>query len=157
MDFIYNIPFLAGVLGWFVAEILKMLVKGIRYNDWKSISWKDLFSSGGMPSSHSAAVCALTTAIFLTDGPLSSTFAIGAVLSAIVMYDASGVRHETGKQGKTLNMIIVDLFSSDPRYSDKAFKELVGHTKMQVLIGALVGIGIGVACYFGFGYLFAHL
>ena len=88
---------------------------------------------------------------------LSGTAANSPVLSAIVMYDASGVRHETGKQGKTLNMIIVDLFSSDPRYSDKAFKELVGHTKMQVLIGALVGIGIGVACYFGFGYLFTHL
>lgn len=157
MSIFHNIPLLAGAIGWFVAEILKMIVKAIRTKSLKGISLKDLFSSGGMPSSHSAAVCALTTAIFLVDSPASPSFAVAAVLSAIVMYDASGVRHETGKQGKTLNMIIRDLFSTDPRYADNAFKELVGHTKLQVLIGALVGVGIGIASYYGFTYLFAGL
>lgn len=157
MSVLRNIPLLAGILGWFMAEVLKMIVKAVRHKSLKGISWKDLFSSGGMPSSHSGAVCALTAALFLVEGPLSPSFAIAAVLSAIVMYDASGVRHETGKQGKTLNMIILDLFSTDPRYADKAFKELVGHTKLQVFVGGLVGICVGVASYYGFTYLFSIL
>ena len=101
MGFLKNIALWAGGLGWFVAEILKMLIKCIRNKSFKGLSWKDLFSSGGMPSSHSAAVTALSAAIFLADGPASASFAIAVILSAIVMYDASGVRHETGKQGKT--------------------------------------------------------
>ena len=157
MGFLKNIALWAGGLGWFVAEILKMLIKCIRNKSFKGMSWKDLFSSGGMPSSHSAAVTALSAAIFLADGPTSASFAIAVILSAIVMYDASGVRHETGKQGKTLNMIICDLFSSDPRYADNAFKEFVGHTKIQVLMGAFVGIGVGIATHYGLTWLFSVL
>ena len=77
MSVLRNIPLLAGALGWFVAEVLKMIVKAIRRKSLKGISWKDLFSSGGMPSSHSGAVCALTAALFMVEGPLSPSFADG--------------------------------------------------------------------------------
>ena len=151
---LHNHVLFAALIGWFLAPGLKIPIHYLVEKEW---DWHRFHGSGGMPSSHSAAMCALTTAIFLVDSPASPAFAVAAVLSAIVMYDASGVRHETGKQGKTLNMIIRDLFSTDPRYADNAFKELVGHTKLQVLIGALVGVGTGIASYYGFTYLFAGL
>lgn len=157
MSVFHNIPLIAGAMGWFVAEIIKMIIKLARTKDLKNLSWRDLFSSGGMPSSHTGAVCGLASAMCLTEGAASPAFAVAVVLAAIVMYDASGVRRETGEQGKTLNMIIRDLFSSDPRYADSAFKELVGHTKMQVLMGAIVGIGVGIGVYFGMTYLFSVL
>ena len=111
-----------------------------------------MVGSGGMPSSHSATVCALTNSAALRNGVESSTFAISFVLAAVVMYDAIGVRQETGKQAKLLNMIMEqDFFKLDNEQFQKRLKEFVGHTPLQVLAGGVLGILIAVAVHGFYG------
>ena len=143
-DLFGNAILISASLGWFSAEIIKIFFKCIRLKSLKGLKFSDLFASGGMPSSHSAAVCALSAAIAYVHGISSPLFAISATFSAIVMYDAGGVRKEAGEQAKALNMIMRDMFSGNPEYSNNAFKELIGHTKSQVFVGALLGIGVGL-------------
>ena len=98
-----------------------------------------------MPSSHSSTVCALVTAAAYTYGLGSAEFAVSFVLAAVVMYDAMGVRRETGKQAKLLNMIMEQqFFTFDNELFQKRLKEFVGHTPLQVAAGAVLGIVIAV-------------
>ena len=133
---------ISAVLGWFFAELIKIIINCFQARSLKNIKFSNLFASGGMPSSHSAAVCALSTAIAIMHGVCSPYFAIAATFSGIIMYDAGGVRKEAGEQAKALNMIMRDLFSGNSDYTHKAFKELIGHTKTQVFVGALLGIAV---------------
>lgn len=128
----------ASVLGWLVAQLLKT---GIYMYLNKSFVPERLVGSGGMPSSHSATVCALSTAAGIQYGLDSFPFAVCTILAIIVMYDALGVRRETGIQAKVLNEMI-DLFESMNKElsTDEKLKELVGHTPLQVLMGAILGI-----------------
>lgn len=130
----------SSVLGWVVAQILKTLIDlGLN----RSFSAERLVGSGGMPSSHSSTVCALTVSVALCCGVSSAEFAISFILAAVVMYDAIGVRQETGKQAKLLNMILEqDLFKLDNQEFQKKLKEFVGHTPLQVFCGAVLGISI---------------
>ena len=97
--------------------------------------------SGGMPSSHSATVCGLTVASGLCYGVDSFQFAISFILAAVVMYDAIGVRQETGKQAKLLNLIMEqDWFNLNNQEIQQRLKEFVGHTPLQVAAGAALGI-----------------
>ena len=149
MELFHNIPLIAGMIGWFGAEIVKIVINCIRGRTVKYITWKGLFASGGMPSSHAASMCALSAAIAFAPnggGFGSPAFAVSVLVSAIVMYDASGVRKEAGEQAKALNLIMRDVFSTNPEYSNRAFKELIGHTKAQVFVGAVFGIAVGVLC-----------
>jgi acid phosphatase family membrane protein YuiD len=98
-----------------------------------------LARSGGMPSSHSAMVTSLVTVTGLRQGFDSEIFAVAVVLAMIVMYDASGVRQAAGQQAKVLNQILRELFSGQP-VSEKELKELIGHTPVEVLVGAGIGI-----------------
>ena len=98
-----------------------------------------LFSTGGMPSSHSALVTSLATATGLQFGFGSGYFAISSVLALIVMYDARGVRQESGQHARILNQILRELFSGHA-ISERELKELLGHTTIEVFVGALVGI-----------------
>ena len=138
----------SAIVGWTVAQVLKTLIEC-----WmnRSFSPERLVGSGGMPSSHSATVCALTISAALRNGVESSTFAISFVLAAVVMYDAIGVRQEPGKQAKLLNMIMEqDFFKLDNEQFQKRLKEFVGHTPLQVLAGAVLGIIIAALvhrCY----------
>ena len=112
------------------------------------------FGTGGMPSSHSAAVCALATACGLRHGLGSTYFAIAAILAIIVMHDATGVRLETGKQAASIISIaevLNDYFSErDEKIKTDKLKVLVGHTPLQVLCGALLGLAVAVIYYFLF-------
>ncbi len=129
---------ISAVVGWTVAQVLKTIIE-IALN--KNFSAERLVGSGGMPSSHSATVCGLTTSAVLCYGVESFQFAFCFVLSAVVMYDAIGVRQETGKQAKLLNMIMEqDLFKMNNEQFQKQLKELVGHTPLQVMAGAILGI-----------------
>ena len=111
----------------------------------KNFSAERLVGSGGMPSSHSATVCALTTSAGIRYGVESFEFAICFILASVVMYDAIGVRQETGKQAKLLNLIMEqDLFHLDNEHFQKKLKELVGHTPLQVLAGAVLGILVAI-------------
>lgn len=95
--------------------------------------------SGGMPSSHSAMVTSLASAIGYKHGLSSPTFALSVIFAVIVMYDATGVRQAAGKQAKVLNQILRELFSGQP-VSEEELKELIGHTPVEVFVGAALGI-----------------
>ncbi len=136
-DIISNLPLVAAFLAWFIAQIIKLFFDLIQN---KRIKLSLLVSSGGMPSSHTSSVCALTTVIGIQNGVASQLFAIAFVFSIIVMYDAMGVRRETGKHSEILNNLINDILDYKPEYFQKNLKELVGHTPFQVLCGAILGV-----------------
>jgi acid phosphatase family membrane protein YuiD len=98
-----------------------------------------LSRSGGMPSSHTAMVVSLATVLGIEYGLDGPYFAIGVVLAVIVMYDATGVRQQSGKHAKVLNQILRELFSGQP-ISEEELKELLGHTGFEVLVGALLAV-----------------
>ena len=125
------------VAAWFVAQALKIPTYWLVE---KRLDWRRFFGSGGMPSSHSAFVISLAIMVGATEGFHTAAFAIAVVLAAIVMYDASGVRHETGVQGQVLNEIIQKVFVDGQPTTDVELKELVGHTKVEVAGGFLVGV-----------------
>ena len=145
--FFGNYWLMSAVVAWLMAQIIKIFT-GLYQNDGKKTLSKILFSTGGMPSSHSASMLALTVALGLRGGFGSAQFAIAAVVSIIVMIDASGVRYETGKQAVFLNKIAKEIFSGKPELVNVAFKEFVGHTPFQVFMGALLGIAIAVVYSF---------
>lgn len=149
MDFLHNYVFWSAVLGWFSAQIIKTVIDLI-YK--KKMSFKTiLFSSGGMPSSHSSTVVGLCMACAIQEGMGSAAFAMTAVLAIIVMIDASGVRYETGEQAKILNKITKELFSGNPELMNTGLKELVGHTPFQVAMGAILGVAVAVVMAFVMG------
>lgn len=141
-DLVHNGIFMSAIIGWLVAQILKTIIHMILN---KKFVAERMVGGGGMPSSHSATVCALATATGIHFGGGSFEFALAAILAVVVMYDAMGVRQETGKQGKVLNEMM-EIFTQMGKDIDaeKAFKEFVGHTPLQVLMGALLGILIAV-------------
>lgn len=142
-DFCTNYVLIAGGTAWVVAQILKCVTGVFKLKKFTVLEL--LFGTGGMPSSHSAAVCALATAAAIKHGVGSTYFAIAMILAIIVMRDAMGLRREVGKHAKTLNTIFAEFIKSDKHPEDfkKTHKELVGHTPLQVFAG--VGTGIIVA------------
>ncbi len=117
-----------------VAQLIKVAIETIRR---RTLRLQVFFETGGMPSSHSALVSALATGVGMTQGWDSSLFAIACVFAVIVMYDATGIRRAAGQQAQVLNQIVVEVFENAP---PDPLKELLGHTPVQVLVGAIVGI-----------------
>jgi acid phosphatase family membrane protein YuiD len=103
------------------------------------LDWRVFSRAGGMPSSHTALVCSLATVLAIQYGLDSPFFAISAVLAFIVMYDATGVRQQSGKHARILNQIMRELFSGQP-ISEEELKELLGHTAFEVLMGLVVSV-----------------
>ncbi len=137
-----NRIFISAALGWFVAQVLKTL---IHMFITKQFVMERMVGSGGMPSSHSATVCGLATAVGIRYGGGSYEFAMAAILAIVVMHDAMGVRMETGRQGKVLNEMLEVFTNMGKQISAEArLKEFVGHTPLQVLMGAILGIIIAV-------------
>ena len=137
-----NQVLISAVLGWTVAQFLKTVIDMVLN---RSFNPERIFGSGGMPSSHSATVCALTTASGMKYGVGSFEFAVSFVLAMIVMYDAMGVRRETGKQAKLLNSVFFEnILNLDGVFLQEKLKEYVGHTPLQVVAGAILGILIAV-------------
>ena len=108
-----------------------------------------MWGAGGMPSAHSATVCAMVVATGRYCGTHSTLFAIALIVSIIVMYDAMGVRRETGEQAKVLNHLLNEWIDQESEIlsflGHKRLKEMVGHTPIQVLTGAVFGAAIGFA------------
>ena len=141
-DLLHNQIFLAAVLGWLVAQVLKTIIHMVVNRQFVA---ERMVGGGGMPSSHSATVCALATATGMKYGGGSFEFAVTVMLAIIVMYDAMGVRRETGIQGRVLNEMLEIFTNMGKEISAEAkLKELVGHTPLQVLMGAILGIVIAV-------------
>ena len=139
-DFIGNRVIQAAVLAWAIAQAIKVVLTLVINRRFDS---SRVLGSGGMPSSHSAMVCAMVTAIGLHEGVGSSIFALAVCFAGVVMYDAAGVRRSTGKNAAVINRLIEDLAKDGFTFSEERLKELVGHTPIQVLAGALLGILVG--------------
>lgn len=138
-----NKELICAASGWFAAQLIKAIICLVMNH---SLPLNVVFGSGGMPSSHSATVCALSAAVAFDCGLASPIFGVSCILAFIVMYDAMGVRRETGDQGKAINDIL-RIFEDmgKPISPEKKFKELVGHTPLQVVCGAVLGIAVGCA------------
>ena len=137
-ELLNNKILISSISGWVVAQVLKTIIHTFFT---KKIVVERLVGGGGMPSSHSATVCALSTATYIQYGVGSFEFAVTAILSLIVMYDAVGVRQEAGKQAKILNdMIEIFLHMGKDMDTEEQLKEFVGHTPLQVFVGGVLGI-----------------
>ena len=128
------------IISWVTAQVLKVIIYYI-LNRRLDIHY--LISSGGMPSSHSSVVCTCAAAVGFIQGWSSVAFAVTVVLAFIVMYDAANVRKAAGEQAKILNYIMEHWKEMRPEFLSKELKELLGHTPVQVLVGAVLGIAIG--------------
>ncbi|MBQ4161160.1 MAG: divergent PAP2 family protein [Clostridia bacterium] len=132
------------LLGWFVAQLLKVITVLIRD---KRFDVRRFVGSGGMPSSHSSFVMALATFIGLAQGFDSAMFALSMVFAFVVMYDAAGVRRAAGKQAAVLNQMI-EHWDDAPEIQGERLKELLGHTPYEVLAGAILGIVLAIFMYY---------
>ena len=130
----------AALAGWCAAQVIKMLRSLITSH---KLDFGYMVSSGGMPSAHSALVTSMATAVARVDGLGSPIFAVAAVFAGIVMYDAAGVRLAVSMQARVLNHMIDDFFH-ERGLQAKRLRELIGHTPREVLVGACVGIIIGL-------------
>lgn len=127
------------------AQLLKVLLILLIDRRWRPAAFME---TGGMPSSHSAMVAALSTGVALSEGVGSPLFAISAVFALIVMYDATGVRHSSGVQARLLNELIQELGAVVREgFAPKPVRVLLGHTYLEMLAGLLLGIGIGFLAF----------
>ncbi len=137
-EIITNKALVIPVSVWAISQLIKLSVTLARE---KRFDWWFLFRSGGMPSSHTALVCALATAVAMMWGLNSVAFAITAILAMVVMYDAAGVRQAVSRQSIILNRIVKELREKRPRDEvERDLREFIGHTQFQVLGGAILGV-----------------
>lgn len=142
-DFFTNYWIISAIGAWFTAQIIKIFTGVFRQRKFSIRAM--LFGTGGMPSSHTASVCALCTAFAVKDGFASPCFAISALLCIVVITDAVGVRRETGKQSQALNTLLGRVFTEkDKTQLPDHFRELIGHTPLQVACGAILGVAVAL-------------
>ncbi|XP_074321852.1 uncharacterized protein LOC141659031 [Apium graveolens] len=132
-----NYVLISALLAFALAQFSKLFTSWYKEKRW---DLKQLVGSGGMPSSHSATVSALAAAVGYHDGTGGSLFAVALVLACVVMYDATGVRLQAGRQAEVLNQIVYELPSEHPLAESRPLHELLGHTPPQVIAGGLLGI-----------------
>lgn len=125
---------------WFFIQLFKLIYDLVTT---KQFNFKRILGAGGMPSSHSAVVTSLATMIGISEGIDSPIFALAVIFAFIVMYDAAGVRRAAGKQAKILNEIVNTPGLSGLEVSGK-LQEALGHTPIQVFVGAIIGIAVGL-------------
>jgi acid phosphatase family membrane protein YuiD len=135
--------FWAGILGWIVAQSIKMLCS---FLENRRLDFSYMVSTGGMPSAHSAMASSLATSIGLCEGFGTSIFALGCAFAIVVMFDAQSVRKAAGEQAALLNQIVDELLH-EHHLSEKKLKELLGHTRVEVLMGMLTGIATAFASF----------
>lgn len=131
----------ATFIAWFIAQFLKVII--VLITD-KKIDFSRFVGAGGMPSSHSSTVCALSVCVARMHGVASTEFAICFVFSLVVMYDATGVRRAAGQQAAILNKMITNWHTEDDDFLEIKLKELLGHTPVQVIFGSVIGIIVGL-------------
>jgi len=135
-----NRVLITALCGWLFAQLIKLIIDLIRTH---RVNLRYLASAGGMPSSHSAFVTSLATAVGREDGFGSSLFAICFVFGSVVMYDAAGVRQAVSIQARILNRMLDELFTQHA-FSERRLRELLGHTPLEVFAGFLLGLVVGV-------------
>ena len=148
---VYNYVLAAGVVSWFIAQIIKTILNFIKFDKFHA---ERLIGAGGMPSSHTAMVVSAVTAVGRTEGVGSTVFAVMFLLAAIVIYDAMGVRRAAGMHAKEINNIkklIPDLINSSvsaikdgKKVKVKELQEYLGHTPLEVIGGAILGFAVAL-------------
>jgi len=131
---------LAPLVAWTIAQAAKVLLTSFRQ---RGLNLRVLAETGGMPSSHSAIVMGLTTAVGKYAGITSAPFAIALIFTFVVMYDAAGLRRAAGRQAEVLNRLVEDLVHMRG-VQEMRLRELLGHTPMEVIVGAAIGLVVGV-------------
>ncbi|MBN1501530.1 MAG: divergent PAP2 family protein [Spirochaetes bacterium] len=148
LDIFYNKPLLTSVMAFFIAQMIK-IIPGVIIN--KKIPWDRVMGTGGMPSSHTAGVCALFTSLGIKHGFASTEFAISFVFASIIMYDATGIRYAAGEHAQVLNHIMENLHEAMKEgIQHIKLKTLLGHTHGQVWLGAILGICVALISYYFF-------
>ena len=153
-----NVAVLVAMISWATAQLIKAALYAAKYRTFKL---ERLFGSGGMPSSHSSTVCALVITVYRMEGITSASFGLAMMFAIVTMYDATGVRRAAGIHAKQINRLrhIVDELDEDvldkieekmdededhDPEDTKELKEFLGHTPLEVIFGALLGIIIGI-------------
>ncbi len=131
---------LAPIVAWALAQVAKVTLTSVRQ---RRLNLRVLAETGGMPSSHSAIVAGLTTAVGKYSGVGSAAFAIALIFTFVVMYDAAGLRRAAGRQAEVLNRLVEDLVHMRG-VQEARLRELLGHTPTEVLVGALIGFVVGL-------------
>jgi uncharacterized protein len=139
-DLFKNPALETAVIAWLLAQILKPPLEYLRRGRW---NWGYLFSAGGMPSSHSSLMVGATVGIGLHEGFDSGLFALAVAITMIVIYDAAGVRREAGRHAEKINILINELLAGHP-ISDRALREVIGHTPMEVSGGVFLGLIVAI-------------
>lgn len=141
----WNFILVTAMISWLVAQVLKTVINCMLS---RKVDISRMWGDGGWPSAHSATVCAMVAATARMEGITSSIFAIAAVVAIITMHDAMGVRRQTGEQAKVLNKLIGEWMDHSaeklPILGDKQLQEMVGHTPIEVISGAIVGFIVGI-------------
>ena len=137
LEIIQNKILICAATAWFLAQALKIPTYWIVERKWE---WKRFWGSGGMPSSHTAFVISLAAMTGFIEGFNTSIFALCVIFASVVMYDATGVRRETGNQAEIINKILRHLFVDGKPIADDDLKELVGHKPVEVVGGVIVGL-----------------
>ncbi|HEX3113189.1 MAG TPA: divergent PAP2 family protein [Candidatus Eisenbacteria bacterium] len=136
-------PLVHALLCGFLVQLSKVLTFLLRE---KKINVRRFVETGGMPSSHAASVCALSTCVGLREGIGSVLFQVVLFFSLIVMYDAAGLRRAAGRQATLLNRILHEHIQL-PGPPHERLRELLGHTPIEVLVGAVIGVLFSLAIY----------
>lgn len=138
-----NQTFLSALAGWFSAQTIKFFWNLVTRRE---IDFRYMISTGGMPSAHSALVSALATSVAFREGVGSTMFAVTLAFALIVMFDAQSVRRAAGQQARLLNQIVQEFFK-EHHFSTHKLAELLGHTRLEVAAGMLLGIACGFAIH----------
>jgi len=134
-----NRVLIAALLAWAVAQGLKMPIEYARTRRW---NWVLLLRAGGMPSSHSSLVTALAHGIGLSVGYDSAMFALAAVIAMVVIYDATGIRRQSGLQAEAINVLVRDLLKGHPMRHEKQLREVLGHSPLEAIVGLCLGLAV---------------
>ena len=143
-ELINNQALVAAVIAWLLGQGLKLPYEYFINKRW---DWTIMFSTGGLPSSHSAVVAAVALSIGLIDGFDTSLFALAVAMGLIVVYDAAGVRRQAGFHAERINQIMRDFFESG-HFVEGDLKEMLGHTPFEVFSGVLLGVLVSLGVIF---------
>jgi len=134
-----NRVLIAALLAWAVAQGLKMPIEYARTRRW---NWVLLLQAGGMPSSHSSLVAALAHGIGLLVGYDSAMFALAVVVAMVVIYDATGIRRQSGLHAEVINVLVRDLLKGHPMRHEIQLREVLGHSPLEAIVGLCLGLAV---------------
>jgi acid phosphatase family membrane protein YuiD len=134
-----------GIVGWLLAQVLKIPVDYIRERRW---DWALFFAAGGMPSSHSCLVTSTAAAVGLHIGFDTPLFAVAVAFAMVVVYDATGVRRQAGMQAKKINILVEELLKGHA-INEQHLREVIGHTPLEAIGGVLLGLAVAVGLWLG--------